>query len=184
MRRLFALVMFSMATACGQESTMPSAADESLYLQADNISFFVTSHMTSAGVRTATLEADTAFTFESARRWDFIDVKVVFYNELGAEGGTLTSRTADLNVADNLFIARENVVLITPGSNGERRLETEELHYDLAGKIIWTDSPFALHEDGRVSRGTRFRTDDKFETWEVTGLETEGPAPGEGGLTF
>ena len=184
MRRLVALITLAFATACGQQSTVPSAADESLDLQADNIAFFVTHHMTTEGIRTATLEADTAFSFESARRLDFLQVKVVFYNEQGAETGTLTSRTADLNVADNVFIARDSVVLVIPGANGEKRLETDELHYDQKSKILWTDSPFVFYEDGRVSRGTRFRTDDKFQTWDVTGLETEGPAPGEGGLTF
>jgi LPS export ABC transporter protein LptC len=115
---------------------------------------------------------------------DLINVKVTFYSPDGAEAGTLTSRTGDYNTADNLFIARENVVLITPGANGDRRLETEELHYDIGGDQIWTDSPFVLHEQGRVSQGTRFRTDSQFRTWEVTGLQTEGPVPGEGGLTF
>lgn len=170
--------------ACGQEATTPTVSEEAFELGADNVLFYMTSQLTEEGVRTAELNADTVYSFEDSRRLDMLGVRVVFYREDGSEGGVLTSRTADYIVADNLFIAREDVVLVTPGPNGDRRLETQELHYDLAGDKLWTDSPFVVYEEGRVTRGTRFTTDSNFVTWEVSGLQTEGDVEAGGGLTF
>lgn len=178
---LLVVAMFALA-ACGQQSTTPTISDEAFDLGADQVGFFVTMQITEKGIRTAELTADTVYTFEETQRMDMRGVKVVFFREDGSEGGTLTSHTADYGANDNSFIARENVVLITPTPNGERRLETEELNFDLAGDRLWTDSPFVVHEDGRVTRGTRFTTDSKFRTWDVSGLQTEGDV--EGGLRF
>lgn len=184
MRGFLVAVGLLALAACGQQSTTPTVGDEAFDLGADQVIFYVTMQMTEKGIRKAELSADTAYTFEDSKRMDMRGVEVVFYREDGSQAGTLTANTADYYQGDNSFVARENVVLITPGENGERRLETEELHFDLAGDRLWTDSPFVIYEAGRVTRGSRFTTDSKLRTWDVTGLQTEGEVNAGGGLTF
>ncbi len=184
MRAILAVLASLALAGCGQESTTPTVSDEAFELGADQVGFYVTMQITEDGIRSAEMTADTAFTYEESRRLDLIGVRVVFFREDGSEGGTLTSRTADYNIADGLFIARENVVLITPGESGERRLETEELHFDMGEDRLWTESPFVIHEDGRTTSGTRFTTDSQFRTWDVSGLRTGGTVETGGGLTF
>jgi LPS export ABC transporter protein LptC len=168
--------------ACGQDTTMPSASSDAFDLPADMVTIGFRTTLYVDGVVSAVLISDSAYFHEEDRRYDLIGVDVAFYTEQGAEAGTLTSQTGDYQERDGVFIARGNVVLITEGPDGPRHLETEELHYLLQGDRIWTDSPFTLLEAGRTTRGTSFQTDSKFETWEVTGMQTEGTV--EGGIRF
>lgn len=170
-------------SACGASSTTPSAT-ESFEMDADQVAFQVRQTLTNDGVRTAILNSDTAYIYERERRLDLVGVEVLFFNEIGEEAGTLTSRTGDYNIDSGAFIARGDVVLVTRSPAGQRRLETEELLYDVRADSLASDTPFTLHEDGRVSRGTSFRSDSRFRTWIVTGAQTQGSVPAEGGITF
>ncbi len=161
---------------------MPSASSDAFDLPADYVFFGARTKLSADGVVTAVLTSDTAYFHEDSRQYDLIGVDVVFYTEQGLESGTLSSSTGDYQERDGVFIARGNVVLITQGPDGPRHLETEELHYLLEGDRIWTDSPFTLLEAGRTTRGTSFRTDSNFQTWEVTGVETRGTV--DGGIRF
>jgi LPS export ABC transporter protein LptC len=184
MRISATIIAAALLAGCGQQSTTPSAPAEDFYLPADQVLIGLTHRMTNDGVLTALLLSDTAYVYEQSRRMDLMGVHVTFYTEQGAEAGTLTSLTADYDLANRIFIARGDVVLITRRTDGERRLETTQLYYDLRGDEISTSTPFVLHEAGRTSRGSTFRTDSRFNTWEVTGVETHGTVAGEGGITF
>jgi LPS export ABC transporter protein LptC len=183
MRRILALSICVVFAACADDSTTPSVGDEEFALPADGLAEGVEHRITKAGVVTGILNADTAYIHENGRRYDLFGVRVTFNTEQGVPNGTLTSETADYNTAEGIFIARRNVVLLIPGPEGERRLETEELHYEITRDQIYTLNDFVLHEAGRVTRGTSFRTDSKFRLWEVTGVETSGTVS-EGGTAF
>jgi LPS export ABC transporter protein LptC len=183
MRRV-CLVAAILLVGCGQQATTPGATMDSIDLEADNVIIGAEHRMTNLGVLTAVMRSDTAYAYEQTNNMDLRgNVTVSFRDERGSEAGTLTSRTGDYNMGINLFVARGDVVLITDGPNGPRRLETDELHYDINGDRLWTDRPFTFHESGRVSRGNSFRTDSQFLTWEVTGIETQG-SPSESGFSF
>jgi LPS export ABC transporter protein LptC len=182
-----AILMFLAAgsmAGCAGETTTPSAPPDAFELPADQVASRIQLRMTNQGVVTAVLSADTAFTHENSRKLDMLGVQVDFKTETGSDAGTLTSRTADYDTSRKMFVARGTVVLVTRGPEGDRRLETEELNYDLNGDQIWTNQPFSLLEAGRTSRGSSFRTDSKFQVWETTGLQTHGTVPDdvEGGL--
>jgi len=168
---------------CGQESTSPFAAAEAFDLPADQVAYEVRHVLTSAGVKTALLNGDTAYVYEDARRLDVVGVELLFYNEQGAQIGTLTARFGEYLPSVGSFTARDSVVLVSDGPNGERRLETSSLYYDIRGDVLRSDTTFVFHEGGRTSRGSSFRSDSKFLTWEVVRAQTEG-AVGEGGLSF
>lgn len=183
MRALVLLLVGALLGACGSEPNAPTADDSKFELPADQVMFSGRQSLTANGIRRSEVEADTILTFEKSRRQELRIVKVTFFEDDGRIAGTLTSDKAEYTMAEGLFIARGNVVLITPSPNGgERELRTEELYFDVANDEIWSDRPFTLLENGQTSNGTTFRSDSQFRTWEVTGARTEGAA--EGGIRF
>jgi LPS export ABC transporter protein LptC len=153
-------------------------------LPADDIIFGMHHEMTKNGLRSAVLDSDTALLMENGQRFDLKGVHLRFYTDVGAESGTLTSRTGEYRVSSGSFIARGDVVLITKGENGPRRLETEELHYDVSRDQIWSDKPFVVRENGQVTRGTSFRSDTRSQNWTIRGARTEGVKTGGSEITF
>ena len=177
--------MFAPLVGCGSQATTPSAATDVTQMPADQVIYTLNHVMTKDGIRTAVLNGDTAYLFEDGRRFDLMGVRLQFYTENGSESGVLTSTTGEYNLANGLFIARGDVVLITQTPEGSRRLETEELHYDVTGDRLWSEMDFVLVENGRTTRGSSFRSDANFRTWEVTGARTEGGiVQGGGGISF
>jgi len=170
--------------ACGDDSGRSSEVLSPDDLPPGDMTFGVEHVMTRKGVRTAILQADTAIQQENGRQWDLRGVYIQFFTETGAESGTLTSKAGEYTPDDGSFIARDDVVLITQSENGVRRLETEELHYDVRSEEIWSDSAWVLNEGGSVSRGTSFRSDVNGENWRAVGVETENISTGGGEITF
>ena len=181
MRRVLFTILSMLLAACGTQSTTPAPVAEAPELPADNIIQGMSHVMTKDGVRTGVLDSDTAYLFEVGRRLDMRKVRLQFFNEAGVPTGTLTSQTGDYNITTGAFIARGDVVLVTQSPEGGRRLETEELHYDVQGDRLWSDKAFLLHQNGRITRGTSFRSDAKFQSWSVTNAQTEGGLPETGG---
>jgi LPS export ABC transporter protein LptC len=184
LRRFVPLMLIVLATACGRESTTPGAVANT-DLPADNVIHGLIHRMSKDGIRTAELRGDTAFLFEAERRFDLQGVYLLFFAETGQQSGTLTSRTGEYRMGSGAFIARGNVILVTEGPQGTRRVETEELHYDVGGDQIWSDVDFVMIEGNRTTRGSSFRSDARFETWTITDARTEGGvAQPSGGISF
>jgi LPS export ABC transporter protein LptC len=178
------LLVAALLVGCNQQSTSPAVSEDEFNLPADQVFLGMTHRMLRDGVVAAVLTADTAFAFEQSRHLDLMGVAVDFRNETGANAGNLTSATAFYDIGSRLFVARGDVVLITQGPEGPRRLETIELYYDLDADQLWSDHTFTLTEAGRTSRGTSFRTDSQFSHWEITGIQTQGRVSTDGGVTF
>lgn len=182
--RLVALGALLGAAACGRESNTPSEVVERTEVPADDVIYGLHHVMTTDGIRTAVLDSDTAFLREAGERFDLQGVQLKFYSENGAESGTLTSRTGEYHSDAGTFVARDSVVLVTQSPDGERRIETEELSYDLMSDKLRSEQPFVMRQNGRVTRGSSFETDSKFTVWTTRGLQTEGQmettAPAEG----
>lgn len=174
-------LLAAVLTGCGTQATTPSQVTDASGLPADNMIFGVEHNMTREGVRTGVLRSDSAYLYEANRRMDLRGVELRFYGDNGVESGTLTSRTGEYDMGTGSFVARGGVVLITSGPEGERRLETEELHFDVEQDRLWSDVPFVMREGARTTRGNSFRSDSKFRNWSVTGAETSGGIPQTGG---
>lgn len=178
----FLLLVVFMA-ACGSETNTPTADDSAFVLPADQLMLNAQQSLTSNGIRRSEVEADTILSFEESRRHEFRKVKVNFFEDNGQTSGTLTALSAEYDVRSSVFIARGNVVLVTPSpKGGDRTLTTDELFFDVANDKIWSDRAFTLLEGAQSTSGSTFRSDSKFRTWEVTGARTEGTA--EGGIRF
>lgn len=166
---LFAAVM----AACGNDSTESPEVLSPNDLPPGDVTFGVTHVMTTDGVRSAILDADTAVQQDNGRRWDLRGVEIQFFTATGAESGTLTSRTGEYTPDDGSFVARDSVTLITQAETGRRQLETEELFYDVNTEQIWSDSSFVLHDADGIWTGSSFRSDVNGDNWTAVGLETE-----------
>jgi LPS export ABC transporter protein LptC len=180
----FGLLLLTLTAGCGRQSTTPSSDTEEFVLPADQVAYRVRHYLTQDGIRRALLTSDTAYAYEQSRRLDLIGVTVEFFDDAGVALGTLTSKTGDYEMSNRTFIARDELQLVMNTEDQTRILETDELHYDVGADRIWSERPFVLLEGERVTRGTSFRSDSRFRTWEVRGGQTQGPVEGEGGLSF
>ena len=173
---LLALFAASLLGACTDDATTPSASAKTEKLPTDDVIYGLHQVMTKDGVRTGVLDSDTAFMRESHETADLRQVHITFYSDLGAESGVLTSDTGEYSVATGAFIARGNAVLITKGAD-PRRIESDELHYDVRADRLWTDKPFVMHQGSQTTRGQNFHSDSKFQSFSVTGASTTGGLP-------
>ena len=166
--------------ACEQSSTTPSATANTDTMVAKTVLYSVHHVMTRDGVRSSVLDGDTSYVYDGSETLFLAGVHLQFFDANGALSGTLTSRKGEYDVAGGLFVARENVVLVTQDPAGERRIVTEELSYNVKSDELWTDKAFVMTQNGRTTRGTSFKSNGKFSNWVVTNAETTGGLPTEG----
>ncbi|MGH7506951.1 MAG: LPS export ABC transporter periplasmic protein LptC [Longimicrobiales bacterium] len=171
MMRLAAAAL--LVVACGGSPQEPVAGDFH-ELPADNVMTNVEFRPTSNGVRSAILRSDTVYAYEDSAEYKLVGVDLEIFDESGRRTATLTSERGEFNTATEAMVALGNVVLITV--QDERRVETEELHYDPSSRQIWSDVPTVMHTKDGPQRGTSFRADDQFQRVQVIGFE--GKIPG------
>jgi LPS export ABC transporter protein LptC len=178
------MILLGLLAGCQQTSTTPSDVTNA-DLPADAVVYGVNHIMTRNGIRTSVLAADSAFNLNGGQTLSLMGVRLTFFSETGAEAGNLTSLTGEYDLGSGRFNAVGDATLVTAGPRGTRRLQTEVLHYDLKTDDLWTETPFTLTEGGRVTRGSSFRSDGKFQNWTVRNAETQGGLPAEGtGFSF
>lgn len=168
------------ASGCGSQSTTPAVITDESGVPADNVILGVEHNMSKDGIRTGVLNSDTAYLFESTRKMDLRGVSLQFYADNGASSGNLTSLTGEYDIANGSFVARGDVLLVIGGPNGDRRVETEELHYDVTTDRLWSEVPFVMRDASGTTRGSSFRSDAEFRNWSVTDARTEGGLPQTG----
>lgn len=170
---------------CEQTSTTPSATTNTDSLPAQTTLFGIHHVTTKDGVRSSVLDSDTAYQHEGTGTLFLSGVRLVFFTETGTESGTLTSRKGEFDPSGGLFVAREDVLLVTQDANGPRRIQTDELSYQVKTDELWSERPFTMTQGSRITRGTRFKTDGKFSNWNVSNAETVGGLPAEeSGFSF
>jgi LPS export ABC transporter protein LptC len=144
----------------GCSSGIEPTAEVQSDMQADQIMVHVKQWLTKDGVRAALVQADTAFVYQDSSMVHAKGVHVIMYDEQGNVNGDLTSQTGDINMRTEAMIAWGNVVLVNQQTN--RRIETEELHYDPQSDRIWSDVATTMTENGTVVHGTGFNSDTQF----------------------
>jgi LPS export ABC transporter protein LptC len=154
---------FWLALACGRQAG-PTGEDFQ-EVPADLVMIDMVSFMTSNGVRKARLQGDTAHVYDDSGKVVVRGVNLLFFDEEGNQSGSLTSRTGDFNTTTQAMIARGNVVLVT--TVGQRRIETEELHYDPQSHRLWSEVKTLMIEGGSRVTGDGFNADDKFSNVQV-----------------
>lgn len=154
---------------CEGEPPVATVSDEVRMLGSDMIIVNGRHHFTREGIRAATLRFDTAYQWNDSVNVHLAGPVLTVFNEDGSERATVTSDRGVMDRRAEGMIARQNVVLIVPGQ--ERRVETEELHYDPEGGRLWSDSSFTMVHEGRTLRGSAFTSDLEFRNFRVVGSE-------------
>lgn len=153
--------------ACGGEEGEPAAVADYRGMDADQIMFNLRQWLTTEGVRRAELTADTAYVYPDSSIVELRGVHVVMYGADGRRTGQLTSREGTVNTRTESMVARGDVVVITV--EGDRRIETEILHYDPARDRVWSDVRTTMLEDGTRLTGTSFTANSSFQNVQLEG---------------
>ena len=166
-----------------QEPTEAPLVDESLVnLQADAVLYEMEDHLTTDGVRSGLIQADTAHVFNDSSKVHMWGVEMTLFYADGSERARVTSLRGVLDQRTQSMIARGNVVLTL--EEGRRQVESPELHYDPDTERIWSDSNSVYTNEGRVTRGTCFRSNLEFTNLRVCnirGAAEINPGVGRGG---
>ena len=168
-----ALVLLALA-ACEVEAPVATVADVDSFLGADGVIMGgVTTISNPEGIRTARLQFDTAFQWSDSTHQALRGVNLTVFNEDGSERATVTSLRGTFEPLAERLTARGEVVLVVPFQ--ERRLETEELHYDPEQNQLWSDSAFIMTEGGQRREGSSFNSDLEFREFVVRGSAGSDP---------
>jgi LPS export ABC transporter protein LptC len=155
------------AACSGSEPTL--VADESLVgIEADAVVFDMEDYLTNDGIRSGVIRADTAHVFDDSSEVKMWGVDMTLFHEDGTERARVTSERGTLDRQSEEMTAYGNVVLVV--DQGAQRVESSELHYDPDGDRIWSDSSSVFTREGRVTRGTCFRSDLSFRNYTVCNI--------------
>ena len=164
-----ALLAAAVLAACGGQDD-PVAERTFRDLPADQVVFDTDHYMNDLGVLRAHVHADTAYVWEDSARMVMFPVELTLYDRSGGETAHLTSEEGELDINTNRTVARGNVVLVT--TEGDRRIMTEELHYDPRQGRIWSDVRTVMIEGDSRFEGAGFRANNEMtdvEVFESTG---------------
>jgi LPS export ABC transporter protein LptC len=172
-RLWLAALLAAVAAACAGEQD-PVSERGSLTLPADHVVWELDTDIKDMGSLRARIHADTAYIWEDSARTLMFPVEVRLFDGNGAQTAHLTANEGELDSRTNKMVARGNVILIT--AEGDRRLLTEELHYDPRRGRIWSDVRTVMHQAGTVIEGSGFRANEAMtdiEVFESTGENLE-----------
>lgn len=162
----FLIAGAALATGCGEDDTAPIASPELLEAGAESVIYQMVMEITVNGIREGRVEADTAFIYPDSSIYSLRNpVLVLFEEETGVQRARVVSERGRFNFETRELQAQGNVVLTI--REGNRQVETQELHYDPAGDQIWSDSATVMREGTTVTRGESFRSDLDFQRAEV-----------------
>ena len=181
--RLCACAAVPAVLGCGKQAaikpaTQPGSAADS----ADHVMMGMRVNLTSAGVRQATVEGDTAFVYENAGHTIVKHAKLTFFTTEGVQQSVLTADSGTYDTRNGSMEARGNVVVVRADG---ARLTTTRLLYEPQkppANQVSTDQPYTYTEGDRRVQGTGFTSDPSFKnvaTQNVRGTGGRYTLPGQ-----
>jgi LPS export ABC transporter protein LptC len=159
-----ALLVIAGLAAC-QDGSEAVAGSGFRSLPADQVVFQLETDIKDLGVLRARLHADTAHIWEDEAHTLMFPLDLKLYDDNGGEAAHLTANEGELDSRTNKMVARGNVILVT--TDGNRRILTEELHYDPRTSRIWSDVHTVIYEGDSRAEGQGFQADDQLSTVEL-----------------
>ena len=166
------LVAVGLAACGGGEDPVSGSGFRDL--PADHVVLELDMDIKDMGALRARLHADTAYMWEDSAKTLLFPVDLKLYDENGAQTGHLTADQGEHDTETNQMFAQGNVVLVT--ADGDRRILTEELHYDPRRERIWSDVHTVMFEGDSRIEGSGFRSNAAMtdvEVFESTGQNIE-----------
>lgn len=162
----------AMMGACQDELQGPLASPDLVEIDADYVVHDMEQYITMEGVREAKVLADTALVYKDSSKVHLRVVHLTVFDEQGREIAVVTSRSGVLDTETQQMVARGDAVLTV--HEGNRIVESEELHYDPGRERIWSDSASVYREGQTVLRGTAFESDLQFTNVRVENARGRG----------
>jgi LPS export ABC transporter protein LptC len=161
---LAVLLLAAASFGCTEENTAPIASPPLLETGADLVINGLEHLITLEGVKEGLLFAERAFFYRDSSIYQLEKPDLILYTATGVQRAQVTSETGRFNPNTREMLAMGGVVLVI--TEGNKRVESEQLHYDPSGDRIWSDSATSLVEPGRVTEGLGFESDLNFRrTW-------------------
>jgi LPS export ABC transporter protein LptC len=158
--------------SCQQPTSNAGTAEPSLInMDAAFTTYSMDSYLTTEGVRSGQVHADTASFYEETAQWRLLGVRMTVFDEVGAAQATVVADSGRLVESTEQMTAWGNVQVELPGSGC--RITSAELVYDPPAEQIRTDKPVEFRQGGRVTRGSGFTSDLRFENFSI--LQPVGP---------
>jgi LPS export ABC transporter protein LptC len=148
------------AVACQEENTTPVASPPLLETGADMVMTDIKLNITIESIREGELFADTAFMFRDSSVYHLRNPELVLFTEAGAQRARVTAERGRFEPNSRSMLANGNVILLI--TDGNKRVESQELNYDPNGDRIWSDSATTMIEPGRILEGLGFESDLDF----------------------
>jgi len=174
-RRSLALALGGVALgllACEASPPLLTVPAEFVAFDADGIVFGMTHRFTQEGKLEAIVRADTAIQWQDSSTVHLRGVDLRVFDEAGGERARVTSSRGILDLRTERMAAYGDVVLIMAESN--RRLESQEIHYDPRGDRMWSDSSFVFLQGSRRTVGRGFESDIEFRNFQIRGRGASG----------
>ena len=179
LRWAWAIVLPLLMVACAEEDAVPIASPPLLETGADMVIQGLRHIITMSGVKEGEVFADTAFSYQDSSVYHLVNPELVLFTETGVQRARVTASRGRFNPNTRELYAQGNVVLVI--TEGDKRIESEELNYNPNGDRIWSDSATTMVEPGRVSEGLGFESDLNFRRT-VVGPGSIRNTGGGGGL--
>lgn len=158
------------AAGCeGGAQPMPLAPAELLHMTSDAVGYDTQSFLwNTEGIKSAQVFADSAFYFNDSSAVHMRGVRMEVFTDQGAVRATVTADKGRYDSATQGMHATGNVILVMPGE--DRRVESGELYYEPVDERIWSDSASVYTTQGRVTRGTCFKSNLEFTNLSVCNI--------------
>ncbi|HKJ92185.1 MAG TPA: LPS export ABC transporter periplasmic protein LptC [Longimicrobiales bacterium] len=144
---------------CSQRENPVS--EGALSLPADQVMSDVQYDVRDLGVLRARLFADTAYVYEDSSKVRMRPVRLTLFDQEGKQAAHLTALQGTMDTRTQAMVAKGHVVLVT--EDGNRRIETEELHYDPRADMIWSDLKTTYTEGETKVVGDGFTSDGRMD---------------------
>lgn len=154
------LVGLMAALGCSEENPTPVGSPPLLETGADMVIQGLEHIITLKGVKEGELYADSAFFFRDSSVYQLVNPHLILFTESGVQRARVMSLRGRFNPNTREMLAQGEVVLTI--TEGDKRVESEELNYDPNGDRIWSDSATTMIEPGRISEGMGFESDLNF----------------------
>jgi LPS export ABC transporter protein LptC len=161
----FAVVAAAAVSAACKADRAPAVVDvAALPDSAEQVMFKLRHNLTNAGVRRASLTADTAYFYEDGNRIEMRRTRLVFFSATGDSSSNLVARNGRYDVRTQRVEGRGDVAVTTTDG---KRLTSPQLTYDRVLNQITSDTSFVFTEPGRTLTGIGLRTDPRLTSVQV-----------------
>ncbi len=170
-REYISLIIISLFLGFVACSSNPKNVDKAEYekldftkipsMQGEDVSTLITD----SGKLTYRMHTPKLFIYDKVDSpyWDMPEgLHMTTYSLDGKPEGDIRSKFALYHVNEDLWELRNEVVVVNLDST---MVETELLYWDRVKKEIYTDEFVKITEEGTVTTGYGFKTDEKFEDW-------------------